>query len=384
MNRYEEKLIGQGLVGSGAPLMAEVETEIRWNRDDPLCGPLTEIFDQLNITSLCFSQPAEPYRSIIAHLASNTDTIKLEDNETRLFLHDLPVVHEFDIEAIALQLKRRKAVIMAGHGVITHGTVTMEQCFVVFSSVLFSCFVKFFVEFLNKAQKAVLSKEDAAAFENVMQQMAPMQQIEVPLQPGPFTSADQVYAAISEVGKPIVTNGLVDSVMGNISYRFSDTLYISQTGSFLDELEGCIDPCPLDNSACTGITASSELPAHMRIVTETPNTAILHGHPKFAVINSLICDRSDCHLRGQCHTKCPEQRYIDNIPIVPGESGTGPYALCNTVPTALMTNRAVIVYGHGVFTAGEEDFNRPFLDLVDIENRCREAYRERLRKAGIS
>ena len=384
INRYEKKMIAQGLVEAGAALMAEMETDIIWNRDDPHCGLLTDVFDQLNITSLCFSQPAEPYRSIIEHLATGTDSIKLEDNETRLFLHDLPVVHGLDPLAIVEQLKRRKAAIIPGHGIITHGTVTMEQCFVVFSSVLFSCFVKYFTDYLRKAKKGKLPEAERGVFENVIQQLAPAEIDIAELQKGPFAIESDVYQAISEVGKPVVGNGLVDSVMGNVSYRFNNALYISQTGSFLDELEGCIDPCPLDNSACTGITASTELPAHIRIVNETPFRAILHGHPKFAVIMSLACEKTDCEFKDLCYTKCPEERHIHGVPIVPGESGSGPNALCHTVPKALAANRGVIVYGHGVFTADENDFNRPYRDLIDIENRSRDHYFEQLQLAGIT
>jgi len=376
-------MISQGLVDAGAPLMAEVETGVTWNRDGPKRQALEGVFEQLNIAAMCFSRPAEPYNSMISWLASGTDLIQPEDNETRLFLHDLPVVHEFDAAVVAKALGRRKAAIIEGHGVVTCGTVTMEQCFVVFSSVLFSCFVKFFADLLQGAGKGRTSKAAIAAFEKVMHHLAPAQKIDVSLETGPFLSEAQVYGAIAEAGRPIVRNGLVDSVMGNISYRFGDTLYISQTGSFLDELEGCIDPCPLDNSACTGITASTELPAHSRIVTETPWRAVLHGHPKFAVIMSLACEKTGCEFEGQCHTKCPEERHVAGAPILPGESGVGPHALCQRVPEALKTRQGVIVYGHGVFTAAAKDFNRPFRELVDIETRSRELYFERLGNCGI-
>jgi ribulose-5-phosphate 4-epimerase/fuculose-1-phosphate aldolase len=216
-----------------------------------------------------------------------------------------------------------------------------------------------------------------------MENLPPSPQIDMSFKKAPFASENEVYDAVSEVGKPVVNYGFVDSVMGNISYLHKDILYISQTGSFLDELEGCIDPCPVDNSSCTGITASSELPAHMLIVTDSPKRAILHGHPKFSVIMSLICDKKDCEFDGQCHVNCPDPRYVKDIPIVSGETGTGPNALCNTVPKALKEHRGAIVYGHGVFTAGQDDFNEPFHNLIDIEKMCRTEYFEMLKKAGI-
>ncbi|MCK5685154.1 class II aldolase/adducin family protein, partial [bacterium] len=169
---------------------------------------------------------------------------------------------------------------------------------------------------------------------------------------------------------------LVDSYFGNISYLFEDIIYISQTGSSLDELAGCIDPCPLDGSSCAGITASSELVAHHEIYLRTSNRAILHGHPKFSVILSMDCDRVDCPNSGQCHIKCSEQRYINDIPIVPGEVGTGTTGLCHTLPPAMKRNRGVIVWGHGLFTVAEDDYKLAFKHLLDIENMCREEYSE--------
>lgn len=383
MPQFEKKMIARGLADQGSPLMAEVEAEIVWNRSDPKTRILKDVLSHLNINSLCFSQPAEPYRSMIDYLALSTGAITLRDNETRLFLHDLPVVRDFSARQIASGLKRRKAVIIAGHGIVTHSAVTMEQCYVLFSSVLFACFVKFMADYLEHAQTGQASKIEQSAFENAIKSLAPAPRIDLTLQKAPFRSEEQVYRAIIEAGKPIVNFGLVDSAMGNISYQFEDTLYISQTGSFLDELEGCIDPCPLDHSACTGITASTELPAHLGIVTGTDHRAILHGHPKFAVIMSLMCDRTDCEFKGQCHTQCPHTRYMEDIPIVPGESGTGPNALCHTVPQALKSNPSVIVYGHGVFSAASDDFNQPLQNLVEIESRCRTEYFERLRNAGM-
>jgi ribulose-5-phosphate 4-epimerase/fuculose-1-phosphate aldolase len=383
IDRYEKKLIEQGLVEKGQPLMAELETELVWNREDPRCDVLADVFKNMSINAVCFSQPAEPYRTMVDYLSSKLDTIMLKDNETRLFLHDLPVIREFSAEKIITQLKRRKSAIIEGHGIITYGTVSPEQTFVVYSSVLFSCFVKFLADFLEHAKNAAVSTEEMAAFKKVIKKLPPFPRINIPLQKAPFTSEDEVYKAVCEVGKPVVNYGFVDSVMGNISYLYNATLHISQTGSFLDELEGSIDPCPMDNSSCTGITASSELPAHMLIVANSPNRAVLHGHPKFSVIMSLICDKKECEFEGQCHVKCPDSRFVGDIPIVPGETGTGPNALCNTVPKALKDHRGAIVYGHGVFTVGQNDFNQPFNNLIEIEKMCRDEYFNRLRTMGI-
>jgi len=196
--------------------------------------------------------------------------------------------------------------------------------------------------------------------------------------PGPFVTESQVYQAIIEAGRYTVEYGLVDSYFGNISYRMSETIYISQTSSSLDELAGCIDPCPMDGSSTAGLTASSELTAHEDVYRRADVDCILHGHPKFSVIMSMDCDKPDCPNRGKCHVKCAECRTIEGIPIVPGEVGTGPTGLCNTLPPAMASSGAAFVHGHGLFTSAKVDFNDAFKTLLEMENLCRNLYFERL------
>ncbi len=380
IHRYEQKMIRQKLADPGEILIGERDAEILWNRDHPDLPVLENIFTGLNINSLLLARPAEPYGTIIDHLARTLpDAITLKDNETRTFLHDIPVVENFTADAVIERLMGRKCVIVRDRGIVTWGAVSPEQTFVNFSSVLFSCFVKFFADHLSLSAGGRLTEEGTAAFEKAVSHLAPFPEITADLKKGPFRKEEDVYEAVSHAGKPVVRYGLVDSVMGNVSYRFHDTLYISQTGSFLDELEGAIDPCPLDNSSCAGITASSELPTHLKIVRNTPYKAVLHGHPKFAVIMSMVCEKEDkCDFAGRCHLNCPDDRTVADVPIVAGESGTGPRAIVNTVPDAVSRHGAAIVYGHGVFTAGEDDFIKPFSLLWNIEKKCREAYFRRL------
>ncbi|NOZ25356.1 MAG: rRNA adenine dimethylase, partial [Nitrospirae bacterium] len=92
-----------------------------------------------------------------------------------------------------------------------------------------------------------------------------------------------------------------------------------------------------------------------------------------SVIMSMHCLR-ECPLRGQCYKACPEKRHVCGVPVVPGEVGTGPTGMVRTVPGAFGESDAVIVYGHGVFTAGEKDFNGPFQRMREVEEECAEEY----------
>ncbi len=117
------------------------------------------------------------------------------------------------------------------------------------------------------------------------------------------------------------------------------------------------------------------------IATQMP-CACCTANPKFSVIMSMDCDKKDCPNRGQCHIKCTECRTVDGVPIVPGEVGTGPTGLCNTLPPAVASSGAAIVHGHGVFTSGQTDFTEAFKRLLETENRCRELYFEQISALG--
>jgi ribulose-5-phosphate 4-epimerase/fuculose-1-phosphate aldolase len=172
-----------------------------------------------------------------------------------------------------------------------------------------------------------------------------------------------------------VERGLVDSFFGNISCRAGGVIYISQTAASLDELPGRIDPVRTDNSSTTGITASSELLAHRRIYEKSGARTILHGHPKFAVVMSMLCEEKGCTVK-DCWRDCDKVRLLGDTPVVAGEIGAG--GLAKRVPPVIASPRKAVVYGHGVFTVGRTDFAEAFQAMVDVENWCRQEYFRRL------
>ena len=131
----------------------------------------------------------------------------------------------------------------------------------------------------------------------------------------------------------------------------------------------------MDNSTTNAITSSSEFSAHKKVYELTDRKAILHGHPRYSVIMSMLCDKKDCENRGQCHLNCTGERMINDIPVIPGEVGTGPRGISRTLPPA-MYGRGAIVYGHGLFTSGKEDFTDAFAALINIEKMCYNKYVE--------
>jgi ribulose-5-phosphate 4-epimerase/fuculose-1-phosphate aldolase len=377
---FESRLITAGLVRPGQTLMGFLDADLSWNtgHEDQELGK--RLFKRLNINSLMISRLAEPYQTIIDYLARTSGTvIEPQDCETRTFLHDLPVADRLDADVVVPLLKRRKSVIVPGRGIITYGTVSLEQAFVTFSSVCFTAFVKFFSDFLADVKQGRVPADFQAVFEQVREMLPPPPFFDGTLIKGPFENEEQVLLAMDEAGKLTVRHRLVDSFFGNISVHHNGVLYISQTGSSLDHLPGCIDPCAMDGSSCAALTASSELSAHMEIIRQTGHRAILHGHPRFSVILSMDCTVRECTRGDTCYLNCPHPRNVAGVPIVPGEVGTGRYGLCNTVPPAMVGHPGVIVYGHGLFCTAENDFNQAFKNLMTIENTCRDIYFERIK-----
>ncbi len=377
LTKYEQKLVAHGLCAGGTPLVGGVNDVVIWNREDPLSQELEKIIAGLNINSLIFARPVEPFFSILNYLARHSDAEFVpEDTETRTFLHSIPVARSLTAAEIIPLLQKRKGCVVEGHGIISFGTVSPEQAFVVFSSIIFSAFVKFFVDHAYALQTGTSNPEAEKMLPEVLaayDQFLP-DHAEAELVTGDFSNPNDIVRAMIQAGQATVNARMVDSFFGNISYFANDTVYISQTGSSMDELESCIDACPLNDSACTGITASSELLAHRDIYLGGSNRAILHGHPKFSVIMSMLCFEKDCENRGKCHIKCDKPRLVGDIPIIPGEVGSGPRGLSNTLPPAVQGQRGAIVYGHGVFTVGNHDFRDAFANLAEIETLCRNAY----------
>ena len=408
VKKYADKLIKAKLgspKGVSQPLVGGLDDTIVWNRKADEIPVLEDVFKALNINSLLFLKPREPYGQIISYLGKNAleagseygsekgfehGLIQPKDCETKTFLHDLPVISEFNSSQIVEILKKRKGVIIVpkessgiekGPAVAAHGAVSPEQGFVTISSICFACFVKFFADYLENLQRGAVTDHYQEVFDAVVTYIKPLQKTVSGFTPTPFSSEEQVYSSMIEAGRKTIEYGLVDSYFGNLSYCWNDTLYISQTGSSMDELEGCIDPVPLDGSTSACLTASSELSAHVKIIEKTGCKAVLHGHPKFSVILSMDCDpkeKAACKFSEQCHIKCIKKRFAGTTPIVPGEVGTGRFGLCNTLPRAFEQSSSAIVYGHGLFTTGKNSFAEAFETMVKVENNCFNTYFEKI------
>ncbi len=370
VDKYLGKLLAHGLVANPHDVgLYGLDDEISTNR--PAVPPeVAALFDLLNINSLIVARPHPLLWAVITELLQECPGLICPcDCESLTFIHDIPVVDAFHPGALAAALNRRKGCIVRGQGLVTFGTVSLEQAFVTASSICFATFVKYFADILNglggfrDAGRPARPKLERAL--EILAQCAPSSPAS-PLSDEAPTDTDAILSAMDEAGRVVVEARLVDSFFGNISFRDEDEVYISQTGSSLDELTGHIDRVFLDGSSTSELTSSSELSAHVEIFKHTGDTLILHGHPRFSVIMSMCGPE----------LAFEERRFVGDVPVVSGEVGAGRRGLVHTLPPAMALGHAAIVHGHGTFVSARGSYAPAFAHLLAIEQDCFRMCRE--------
>jgi ribulose-5-phosphate 4-epimerase/fuculose-1-phosphate aldolase len=376
IEKYTRKLLSDRSAEPGCIAYAAQDDVMIAEGAPELAQLASDVLSRLNSLALAAARPSLPFADFLVRRSSAGEhAIVPRDTETRTFLHDIPILRRGELSAapdrvIASLLANRKGIVVEGVGIVAGGALTVEQAFINWSSVFHSTFIKYLEDVL---EHGFLLPDEAEAFARFRQEwLLPLTAEGLDFRTGPFPEKSVILDEIARVGRYTVQRGLVDSFFGNISYSDGELIYISQTASSLDELAGCIDPVPFVNSSTVGITASSELSAHRRIFETTGCRAILHGHPRFAVVMSMICEEKDNCPVTDCWKDCPKVRILGGTPVVAGEIGAG--GIAKSVPPVIGGPGRAIVYGHGVFSIGRNDFAEAFRVLVEVENWCRGEY----------
>ncbi|MFA4935925.1 MAG: aldolase [Candidatus Methanoperedens sp.] len=175
-----------------------------------------------------------------------------------------------------------------------------------------------------------------------------------------------MWQEMAKFGKKLVERGLVESNFGNMSVRAGSRMLITKSGCALDEINGdSIVEVDIDKLSSTDSIASSESPIHRAIYENTTALAVIHAHPHFAVIESLL---------GHDKIIPPDsegQYILHEIPVVRG--GFGTRELADNTSWALKDHKGVIVFGHGTFAAGKTIEEAYFVTAL-IEHSCKLKY----------
>ena len=373
IQKYTAKLVRDRIAEPDSIRFTALDDTLISGRDDAWQAVFAEVLAGLNVMCLLFAKPSLPFPdTLIQRAGTGEERIVPKDSEARTFLHDIPFIRSSDLSRGAQggdlsrkvidALKERKAVIIEGLGVVAAGSLTVEQAYISYSTIFHTTFVKYLLDILYEGFTVSGERELMEKFRQGW--LEPCDARGLDFAEGQLVDPEEIQREMWRIGRATVERGLVDSFFGNISYFDGSTIYISQTASSLDELEGNIDPVPLDGSSTAGLSASSELPAHTEIYRASDYHAVLHGHPRFSVIMSMFCEEQDCDIK-DCSRLCNRPRETAGIPVVAGEPGAG--GLARTVPRALKTSGICIVYGHGVFSAGKTDFKEAFVKMVEAE-----------------
>ncbi|NMC09580.1 MAG: aldolase [Methanothrix sp.] len=150
---------------------------------------------------------------------------------------------------------------------------------------------------------------------------------------------------IARFGRKIIASGLTSSRFGNISILQGDKIFITCTGSMLDELDSSqIVAVDLKSQCDLDKIASSETCVHRAIYQSVPCGAVIHTHSPYAVALSLLEKDAVSPIDSEGIA------FLGNMPIVEGGFGTDD--LARSVSAALKSHRACVARGHGVFAAG--------------------------------
>ncbi len=184
-----------------------------------------------------------------------------------------------------------------------------------------------------------------------------------------------MWREIARWGRKLEQSGLVTSRFGNISVRTKNGLVIKRTGVMLGEINGPEDVVEVSLKLTDPLgEASTETQSHRTIYLHTDAKAVIHAHPPFAIVESLLQRDEVIPLDSE------GLPFLGTIPIVDG--ATGEQKLWDNLTRVLSTGKykGVINRGHGSFAWGPalpDCFNTTAM----IEHSCKiRYYYDRARK----
>lgn len=156
----------------------------------------------------------------------------------------------------------------------------------------------------------------------------------------------EVYKLFRKYGRLLAIHGYVAGHGGNLSLKSGNKMFITRHGARLEDLtpQDVIET-RVDELSSLDTIASSEVLLHRAIYAESGQyLACVHTHSPYAIALSFFYN--------ELKPIDTESSYVlKKIPVVEGEAGSREMA--EAVAKALKESHAVIVRGHGVFTAAQ-------------------------------
>jgi L-fuculose-phosphate aldolase len=156
-----------------------------------------------------------------------------------------------------------------------------------------------------------------------------------------------LFRQFHTIGRDIFLRGLISSHAGNMSVRAGDTIHITRRASMLGRLkESDIVSLGIEQNDSHMLMASSELVVHKAIYKNTSALAVVHTHPPYATLISMLED--------ELIPADSEGSYLfKRVPVVSPEKTIGSEEAAGLVSNLLKDYKIVLMRGHGSFARGD-------------------------------
>jgi L-fuculose-phosphate aldolase len=158
---------------------------------------------------------------------------------------------------------------------------------------------------------------------------------------------ESTFTQFQEIGRDLFLRGLISSHAGNISVRIGSKISITRRGSMLGRIkDGDLVDVDLHKPDSHVLRASSEIVVHRAIYRNTSALAVVHAHPPYATLLSMIND--------ELVPVDSEGSYLfKKVPVVSVEKTIGSLESAELVSEALKDYKVVMLRGHGSFARGD-------------------------------
>lgn len=177
-----------------------------------------------------------------------------------------------------------------------------------------------------------------------------------------------LYLIFKKIGEKLFIRGLNTAHSGNISLRQSDNIFITATGSALDELtEKDIIQVGLYPDKEQDKKASMELLVHRAIYHADASVgAVVHAHTPYAVV---MADGNNVIIPYEQEGTY----YFKQIPVMHVKNAIASAEVAENIGQYVKSSQAVIVAQHGIFAWGET-IEKAYQFLTVAEATCRINY----------
>lgn len=171
----------------------------------------------------------------------------------------------------------------------------------------------------------------------------------------------EMFEQFKEIGRDVFLRGLISSHAGNMSARVVDRIYITRKTSMLGKLrQKDVVEFDLGQDHSQVPLASSELVVHTAIYEKTSALAVLHAHPPYATLLSIVEDEI-------IPVDAEGRHLFTKIPVVSPQKPIGSPESAELVSRQLMDYKIVLVRGHGSFARGDT-LEEAFLYTTSLES----------------